>query len=70
MSYPLKPSASLSGMLGETPYDHEEILSLRRRAWIEQGVVILSISDSRIGRADRERLIRLAEAFYGTEGFR
>ncbi len=59
--------SSLASMQGPAPYDHEEIAALRRRAWIEQGILIVSPSDSRLSEKDRQLLIRMAETIYGKE---
>lgn len=60
--------SSLSSMQGPAPYDHEEIAELRRRAWTEQGLLIASPSDRRLGEHERHLLIRIAEALYGKPG--
>ncbi len=57
----------LAGMQGPAPYDHEEIAALRRRAWAEQGLLIVSPSDRRLSEIDKRRLVRIAEALYGED---
>lgn len=57
--------SSLSSMQGPTPYDHEEIMKLRCRAWREQGLLIISPADKRLEPDDRDELIRIAEHIYG-----
>jgi hypothetical protein len=63
-----KPFSSLSGMQGTTPYDDEEITELRRRAWKEQGIVIISRDDKRLNPRDRKELVRIAEKVYRNGG--
>ena len=60
--------SSLSEMQGQTPYDHEEIVTLRCRAWTEQGILILSVSNPRLSKKDKMELIRMAELIYGKKG--
>ena len=60
--------SSLSEMQGHTPYDHEEIVTLRRRAWTEQGILIISVSNNRLSKRDKTELIRMAELIYGKKG--
>lgn len=58
---------SPASMQGPAPYDHEEIADLRRKAWTEQGLLIVSPSDKRLNELDRRRLVRIAEGLYGKE---
>jgi hypothetical protein len=60
--------SSLSGMLGTTPYDHEEIATLRQRAWIEQGLLIVSPLEPRLNAEDTRTLTRIARTLYGEGG--
>ena len=60
--------SSLSEMQGQSPYDHEEIVTLRRRAWTEQGILIISVSNNRLSKRDKTELIRMAELIYGKKG--
>lgn len=60
--------SSLGEMQGPTPYDAEEIAALRKRAWREMGLLIVSPSDRRLTEADRRALARIAETLYGSGG--
>jgi len=49
---------------GET-FSEEEMEILRKRAWQEQGIFILSIEDPRLDRIERAILSVLANRVYG-----
>ena len=59
------PSLSLTDMLGSTPYNDDEIATLRRRAWTEQGIVIIRPSDTRLTAEEAVLLRDIAERIYG-----
>jgi len=55
----------LAGLQGPAPYDHDELAALRRRAWREQGLLIVSPTDRKLTQSETVELIRLAERLYG-----
>ena len=61
-------TTSLSGMLGPSGLSREEIATLRRRAWIEQGILIVSPRDHRLTRSETIQLNQLADRLYGSGG--
>ena len=56
---------SLADMLGRPPFNDDEIKNLRRRAWIEQGILIIQLSDHRLTIPQALYLREIAERFYG-----
>ena len=64
---PRIPLTSLGGLIGPSPYNEEEIASLRQRAWIEQGVLIVSAFDNRLTPSEARRVCFIGERLYGQE---
>ena len=56
---------SLADMLGHSPLSDDEIVTLRRRAWTEQGVFIIRPSDIRLTTEEALLLRDIAERIYG-----
>lgn len=54
-------------LLGETPYDEEELANLRQKAWRTQGVFIISILDEILSETERLALARMADKIFGSE---
>ncbi len=52
----------------ETPADADEMEALRRRAWTEQGVLMICPSDPTLTDDERNFLFMIAEARYGYGG--
>ena len=68
MSEEEKDTASpLAEMQGDPPLDAEEIATLRKRAWIEQGILVVSPDQDRVSKQDARTLFSIAEALYGKE---
>ncbi len=57
--------SSLSGMLGRSVLNHEEIADLRCKAWREQGLLIVHASDRRLSQQEAETIRSVAERLYG-----
>ena len=51
----------LNKYAGQTPANEEEIRLMRRRAWREQGVLSVILSDSRLDLSEKEFLKQIAE---------
>ena len=59
------PGISLADMLGRSPFNDDEIGILRRRAWAEQGILIIQLSDHRLTIPEALYLREIAERIYG-----
>lgn len=57
-------------LMGATPASADEMEMLRRKAWIEQGVLTINISDPCLTDAQRNMLYAIAEHRYGYGGVR
>lgn len=69
MNLPKNPFRStLTAMRGPTPFNEEEINQLRSKAWEEQGILIVSLSDNRLNEAEKKLLCQLGERFFGKGG--
>ena len=60
--------SSLTSSQGQTPYNHDEIAELRRKAWKEQGLLIVSPVAPQLEPDETEFLTIIAEKLYGKEG--
>lgn len=58
----------LTKFMGQTPADGFEMEAMRRRAWTEQGVLMICPSDPRLTDDERNFLFMIAEARYGYGG--
>lgn len=56
---------TLADMLGQSSLSPDEIAHLRRRAWVEQGILIIRISDVRLTIPEALLLREIAERIYG-----
>ena len=61
------PRSSLAGMLGRSAFSDDEIADLRRKAWHEQSLLIVSASDPRLTGPERHHLRKLARRLYEGE---
>lgn len=61
-------ASHFSEMQGQANYNDEEIKELRRRAWVELGVLIASPKDKRLLSYQRRELIRIGHKLYGKAG--
>jgi len=61
------PRSSLTGMLGRSALNAEEIAELRRKAWQDCSMLIVHISDPCLTGLDRECLGRIAKRLYEGE---
>lgn len=59
------PKSSLAGMLGRSALNDQEIAELRQRAWRQQGLVIVSLTDRRLSEKERSILRDIAERLHG-----
>jgi len=57
--------SSLAGMLGQSRLSEDEILALRQKAWSEQGLLIVQVSDRQLYVGEACLLRRIAERLYG-----
>ncbi len=64
--YPRK--SPLTKLMPDSPADSHEMEVMRRRAWIEQGVLMICPSDTRLTDDERNFLFMIAEARYGYGG--
>ncbi len=62
------PKISLSDMQGHSPYDAEELAALRKRAWHEHGIFIVSLGEQMLSQSERIALTRIANSLYGKAG--
>ncbi|MFT6237990.1 MAG: hypothetical protein ACJAQT_000059 [Akkermansiaceae bacterium] len=58
---------SLVGMLGRSSLSEEELSNLRRKAWWEQGLLIVHPWDMRLSPEEAKALNQIAERLYGGE---
>lgn len=56
--------------MGATPASADEMEMLRRKAWTEQGVLMINVSDPSLTEKQREMLRAIAEHRYGRGGAR
>jgi hypothetical protein len=56
--------------MGDTPASVDEMEALRRKAWTEQGVLMINLSDPCLTEAQRNVLYAIAEDRYGYGGVR
>ncbi len=56
---------SLNRLSGRTPANEEEMHGMRRRAWQEQGVLSVSLSNSQLNWPEKEFLKQIGERLYG-----
>lgn len=57
-------------LMGDTPASADEMEALRRKAWSEQGVLMINLSDPCLTEAQRNMLYAIAEHRYGYGGVR
>lgn len=50
---------------GRTPADEDEMNILRCKAWREEGVLSVKLSDSRLSLSEKKALRKIAERLYG-----
>jgi len=60
--------SSLSGMLGRSMLNEEELDALRSRAWHEQGLLIIHPLDHRLSSVETRLLFRLGGSLFGKRG--
>lgn len=63
-----RQKSPLARFMGQTPADGDELEQLRRRAWTQQGVLMICPSDPRLTKEEREFLYMIAESRYGYGG--
>jgi len=51
--------------LGAAALNHDELDALRLRAWREQGILMVAVSDRRLSNQEKLRLCSLADRLYG-----
>ena len=56
--------SSLIGMLGQSGLSDDELATLRRRAWTEQGLLIVSLCDRKLTQNEASLLRAIAERLY------
>lgn len=56
--------------MGDTPASADEMEALRRKAWKEQGVLMINLSDPFLTEKQKELLRAIAERRYGYGGVR
>lgn len=59
--------SSLMGMLGRSSLSEEELRNLRRKAWWEQGLLIVHPWDVSLSPDETKILNQIAERIYGGE---
>ena len=55
---------TLGEMIGAAPYGNDEIARLRRRAWIEQDLLIVSANEASLNATEYGLIRRLGERLY------
>lgn len=55
----------LTKFAGRTPADEDEMNAMRRKAWREDGVLSVKLSDHRLTSTEKENLKKIAERLYG-----
>lgn len=55
----------LTKFSGDTPRNEEEMEMMRRAAWRKQGVLHVTLCDSRLTWSEKEFLKQIAEKLYG-----
>jgi len=60
----------MTKFMGKTPASADEIEMLRRKAWTEQGVLMICPSDPSLTKEQRNTLMAIAEHRYGYGGAR
>jgi hypothetical protein len=58
----------ITKFMQDNPASADEIETLRRKAWVEQGVLMICPSDPRLSEDQRNMLLLIAEARYGYGG--
>lgn len=53
--------------IGDSPFNEEELDSLRLRAWREQGILITAVSDERLSPKEKVNLCQIGSRLYGEE---
>lgn len=56
---------SLAGLLGQSPFSDDEIAALRKRAWVEQGLLIIRPSDPKLTIREVQVLLEIGQRLYG-----
>lgn len=59
--------SSLAGMLGQSSLSADELTELRRKAWRQQGLLIVRPSDPRLTRTEAVLVRDIAERLYEGE---
>ena len=52
---------------GDSSLSERELIILRERAWLEQGILIISPSDNRLQRSEQILLCKIGSRLYGDE---
>lgn len=60
--------SALEPWQGEGSIDPEELDALRLRAWREQGILTVSVTDERLTAWEKIGICRIAKRFYGPVG--
>lgn len=63
-----KTKSPLTKFMQDSPANADEIEILRRKAWTEQGVLMICPSDPRLSEDQRNMILLIAEARYGYGG--
>lgn len=63
-----KARSPLTKFMQDNPSSSDELENLRRKAWVEQGVLMICPSDPRLSDHQRNMLLLIAEARYGYGG--
>lgn len=61
------PIIDYQSMLGESPLSDDELMGLRRKAWEEQDILIVSIHDLKLQPVERLRLRLLGNRLFRQE---
>lgn len=57
--------SSLTGMLGQSNLSDEEVRLLRRKAWREQSVLLVTPWDRRLSNSEAKLIRQIGERFHG-----
>lgn len=60
--------SSLASVQGPTLYNQIEIANLRKKAWSEQCLLIISPLDEKLEQSEKLSIIKIAERIYGEAG--
>lgn len=63
-----KQKSPITRFMPDSPSNADEMENMRRRAWIEQGVLTICPSDPSLTKGQRDMLLLIAEARYGYGG--